>query len=206
MAESSLAPRSKLHLKRGNLQPQCAAHFRRRRANTFSLAATAKISALKGCQLSLFRSVWVLWASGRLGSVEPFYGFFLGGFVHFLKQVSSYFSGFGEPFATVLLAKLQQCFVDYETSPDFPLAWGGNDSIFIFGWTYPSTSDVMQHIWSTALPIHPVKASSTSKTVKMFCWNGETNPVLAKTLKIPSLFSSTRIKRKVCCKIRGGHT
>ena len=36
-------------------------------------------------------------------------------------------------------AKLLKCFVDYETSPDFPLAWGwvAEDRICGFGWTSP---------------------------------------------------------------------
>ena len=49
---------------------------------------------------------------------------FFGCFYNVLKWILWYVSCWEECCKVILLQKFQKCFVDYETSPDFPSAWG----------------------------------------------------------------------------------
>ena len=55
--------------------------------------------------------------------MEPLYVFFGGLFNYILKQVCSFFRCSGEC-CYCFAVKLETCLMDYETSTDFPSAWG----------------------------------------------------------------------------------
>ena len=93
----------------------------------------SEVSVLDSINNVFSNQFGVTWITpGR--AILLFSGFF---FLTFFKQIPIYFSCLGKCYKCCFAAKLQKCFVNYQTSPDFPSAqgWKDNGWICVFGWT-----------------------------------------------------------------------
>ena len=98
-------------------------------------------------------------------------GFFFCCFVSHFKTSLLLLQRFKRKPQHCFAVKLQKCFVDYKTTPDFPLAsarWVDNDWIFIFRWTVPNNlHEVIES--NNAAQLNKRQQASTKKWPHV-CW------------------------------------